>query len=180
MDGQNRRGVAQFGSAPASGAGGRRFESGRPDHIIGVIGASQASPRDLENALSLGRLLGTLGYPVICGGLGGVMEAAAKGVKESGGITIGVVPTYNRNDANPYIDIPIATGLGHARNVIIAATADVLVAVGGEYGTLSEIAFALKMGKPVISLMSWDIPGVIKASSVEEAFSRIKEVLGCS
>ncbi len=179
MDGKSKRGVAQPGSAPASGAGGRRFEAGRPDFIVGVIGASIATPKDIENALKIGRFIAELGCALICGGLTGVMEAAARGAKEAGGLTIGVVPTYNRSDANPYIDVPIATGLGHARNVIIAATADVLVAVGGEYGTLSEIAFALKMGKPVISLFSWDIPGVIKAKDPEEAFSILKEVLSC-
>ncbi len=179
MDGRSKRGVAQFGSAPASGAGGRRFESGRPDHIVGVIGASQASERDVENAYLLGKGLAELGFPVICGGLTGVMEAVARGVREAGGLTIGVVPGYSRGDANPYIDIPIATGLGHARNVIIAATSDVLVAVGGEYGTLSEIAFALKMGKPVVSLFSWDVAGVLRVTSVQEALSVVREVLGC-
>ncbi len=178
MDGRDKRGVAQFGSAPASGAGGRRFESGRPDHIIGVIGASNATRRDYNNAYQLGLKLGELGYPVICGGLTGVMEAVAKGVAEKGGVTIGVVPTANRNDANDYITIPIATGIGHARNVIIASTADALIAVGGEYGTLSEIAFALKMGKPVIGILSWDIPGVFSVSSVEEAVAKLREVLG--
>lgn len=107
------------------------------------------------------------------------MEAVAKGIAEKGGVTIGVVPTYNRNDANQFITYPIATGIGHARNIIIASTADALIAVGGEYGTLSEIAFSLKMGKPVISLFSWDIPGVINVNSVEEAISKLLEVLGC-
>jgi len=116
---------------------------------------------------------------VICGGLTGVMEAVSKGVSEAGGLCIGVVPGYSRHEANPYVSVAIATGMGHARNVIIAATADVLVAVGGEYGTLSEIAYALKMGKPVVSLHSWDIPGVLKVSSVEEAVSLVREVVGC-
>ncbi|WP_083498569.1 TIGR00725 family protein [Thermosulfidibacter takaii] len=147
--------------------------------MIGVIGASLASPRDYKNAYELGLRLGELGYPVICGGLTGVMEAVAKGIAEKGGVTIGVVPTYNRNDANQFITYPIATGIGHARNIIIASTADALIAVGGEYGTLSEIAFSLKMGKPVISLFSWDIPGVINVNSVEEAISKLLEVLGC-
>ncbi len=179
MDGRSNRGVAQPGSAPASGAGGRRFEAGRPDIIVGVIGASIATPLDKDNAFKIGEFIARQGWILICGGLGGVMEAAAKGAKNAGGLTIGVIPSYNRSDANPYIDIPIVTGLGHARNIIIAATADVLVAVGGEYGTLSEIAFALKMGKPVISLMSWDIPGVKRVDTVSEAFSALKEVVVC-
>ncbi len=178
MDG-DRRGVAQPGSAPASGAGGRRFESGRPDHVVGVIGASKATSRDLENAYLLGRLLASEGFLVVCGGLGGVMEAVAKGVREGGGVCVGVLPGYSRHEANPYVSIALATGMGHARNVIIAASSDALVAVGGEYGTLSEIAFALKMGKPVVSLFSWDIPGVVRVSTPEEALSVVREVLGC-
>ncbi len=178
MDG-NKRGVAQFGSAPASGAGGRRFESGRPDFIVGIIGASKATPRDRENAYLIGKAVAKMGLAIICGGLGGVMEAASKGAWEEGGLVIGVLPSYNKGDANPYVTIPIATGLGHARNTIIAATADVLIAVGGEYGTLSEIAFALKMGKPVISVFSWDIVGVQRAKSVEEAIALLREVCGC-
>ena len=107
------------------------------------------------------------------------MEAVAKGVREGGGVCVGVLPGYNRHEANPYVSIALATGMGHARNVIIAASSDALVAVGGEYGTLSEIAFALKMGKPVVSLFSWDIPGVVRVSTPEEALSVVREVLGC-
>ncbi|MEO0279089.1 MAG: TIGR00725 family protein [candidate division WOR-3 bacterium] len=145
---------------------------------MGVIGAYQATPLDRELAYRFGYLVGSKGYVLICGGLSGVMEEAARGAKEAGGVTIGVVPGYSRFDANPYIDFSIATGMGHARNIIIVATSDVVVAIGGEYGTLTEIGFALKLGKPVISLRSWDIPGVIKVSTCEEAFEKVVEVLG--
>jgi uncharacterized protein (TIGR00725 family) len=105
------------------------------------------------------------------------MEAAARGAKAEGGTTIGILPQDKKDEANPYIDIPIATGFGEGRNVIIVRTADALIAVGGEYGTLSEIAFALRMGKPVIGLNTWDIKGVIRAGSEEEAVEKALEQL---
>ena len=97
------------------------------------------------------------------------MEAAARGSKEAGGTTIGILPQDKKEHANPYIDIPIATGLGIGRNIIIARTSDALIAVSGEYGTLSEIAFALQLGKPVIGIDTWDIKCVIKANNAEDA-----------
>jgi uncharacterized protein (TIGR00725 family) len=137
--------------------------------IIGVIGAGTAGPDILEMAEETGRLIAKQGFTLICGGMGGVMEASAKGAKEAGGTTIGILPQPDRHTANPYIDIPIATSFGEGRNIIIVRTADLLIAVGGEYGTLSEIAFALKMGKTVIGLHTWDIPGIIKAETPGEA-----------
>lgn len=103
------------------------------------------------------------------------MEAAAKGAKHEGGITVGILPQEHKKGASPYIDIPVATGFGEGRNVIIVRTADVIIAVGGEYGTLSEIAFALKMGKPVIGISTWDIKGIIKAINAEEAVKKAFE-----
>lgn len=115
-----------------------------------------------------------MGAILICGGLGGVMEASAKGAKEGGGVTVGVLPGSSIDQANPYIDIPIATNMGHARNTIIAQTADVLIAISGEYGTLSEIAIGLKLGKPVYGLGSWpSVTGIEQISSVEELFQRL-------
>ena len=145
--------------------------------IIGVIGAGTATPEILEMAEETGRLIAEHGYLLICGGMGGVMEAAAKGAKEAGGTSIGILPQPDRHTANPYIDIPIATSFGEARNLIIIRTADILIAVGGEYGTLSEIAFALKTKKRVIGLHTWDIPGIIKAGSPAEAMEIAKEIL---
>lgn len=141
-------------------------------NIVGVIGSSLASGKPYDEAVEVGRLAAKRGALVLTGGLGGVMEAACKGAKECGGQTIGILPGFDDRDANRYVDIPIITGLNHARNIVIVRTSDVLIAVGGEYGTLSEIAFALKLGKPVISLGSWDVGEAIrKAQSPEEAIA---------
>jgi uncharacterized protein (TIGR00725 family) len=102
---------------------------------------------------------------LVCGGLGGVMEAACKGAKGSGGTTVGILPGTDRTAANPYVDTAIATGLGEARNAIVARSADALIAIGGAYGTLSEIAFALKAGKRVVGLGTWEVEGVEAADS---------------
>lgn len=146
-------------------------------NIIGVIGAGTAGGDILGMAEETGRLIAGQGWLLICGGMGGVMEASAKGAKGAGGTTIGVLPQPDRHTANPYIDIPIATSFGEARNLIIIRTADILIAVGGEYGTLSEIAFALKTEKRVIGLRTWDIPGVIKAETPAEAVDIAVELL---
>ncbi len=140
--------------------------------IIGVIGAGTADGKTLRTAETVGRLIAKKGALLVCGGLGGVMEAAAKGAKAEGGTTVGILPQTGKESSNPYIDIPVATGFGEGRNVVIARTADALIAIGGEYGTLSEIAFALKMGKTVVGLNTWEIRGVIKAASEDEAVER--------
>jgi uncharacterized protein (TIGR00725 family) len=124
---------------------------------IAVIGAGNCDEQLGEIAEEVGRRIAELGAILICGGLGGVMEYAAKGAKAASGLTIGILPTYNAQDANEYIDIPIVTGLGHARNIIVVGSSDAVIAISGEYGTLSEIAFALKLGKPVIGLESWEL-----------------------
>ena len=144
--------------------------------FIGVIGGSEASEELLRLAERVGSLIASEGCVLVCGGLGGVMEAAAKGAKSAGGLTVGVLPGGSRSDANPYIDIAIATNMGHARNAIIAHTCDALIAVGGRYGTLSEISFGLALGKRVVSLKSWDVdPGIIAAGTPEEAVSKAVE-----
>lgn len=137
--------------------------------FIGVIGAGDCNDDVAAKAEAVGREIAKRGGVLICGGLGGVMEAAAKGAASQGGLTIGILPTSHKKDANPYIDIAICTGMGQARNAIIALTSDVLIAVGGEYGTLSEIALGLKAGKPVISLGGWNIKGMLIANNAEEA-----------
>ncbi len=140
--------------------------------VVGVIGGSVVPADIYEEARKVGRLLAERGAVVICGGLGGVMEAVCRGAKEGGGLTIGVLPGTTAAEANAYVDIAIVTGLADARNVIIARTASVLIAVDGEYGTLSEMAFGLKFGKPVVALRSWNIdPRVLPASTAEEAVS---------
>jgi uncharacterized protein (TIGR00725 family) len=105
----------------------------------------------------------------VCGGLGGVMEAACRGAKEGGGTTLGILPGSDRSAANPYVDLALATGLGEGRNLLIVRAADVLIAVGGGHGTLSEIALALRAGKRVIGLDTWEIEGVANAADPEAA-----------
>jgi hypothetical protein len=145
--------------------------------IIAVIGTGSADESLLKIAEEVGRLIARRDAILICGGLGGVMEAASKGARSEGGTTVGILPQDYKNEANPYIDIPVATGFGEGRNVIIARSADALITVGGEYGTLSEIAFGLRMGKPVIGIKTWDIRGIIKAENAEDAVEKAFELL---
>ncbi len=147
--------------------------------IIGVIGSALAKGKVFDAAVEVGRLVAGRGGTVLTGGLGGVMEAACKGAKEAGGQTIGILPGFDTRDANPYVDIPIITGLNHARNIIVVRSSDALIAVDGEYGTLSEIAFALKLGKPVIGIGTWDVgDGIKKAADSKEAVDLAFEALG--
>ena len=121
----------------------------------------------------MGRLLAEGGAAVVCGGLGGVMEAACRGAKSAGGATIGILPGADRAAANPFVDVAVPTGLGEARNALVVRAADGVIAVGGGYGTLSEIAFALKAGKRVVGIGSWDVDGVEPAGSPEEAVETV-------
>ena len=137
---------------------------------IGVIGAGACGSEIRALAEMVGREVAKRGAVLLCGGLGGVMEAAAYGAKQEGGITLGILPGTLREEANPWIDIAVLSGMGHARNALIAQSSDALIAVNGEYGTLSEIALGLKMGKPVVVLESkWEIEGAHRAKSPEEA-----------
>jgi uncharacterized protein (TIGR00725 family) len=145
--------------------------------IIAVIGGRRTAKPLLREAAEVGRLIAQRGAILLCGGLGGVMEAASKGAKSGGGITVGILPQNDSEDANSYIDIPLATGLGIGRNMIIARSADALIAIGGEYGTLSEIAFALQMGKPVVGIKTWDIKGIVIAKNAIDATNRVFETL---
>ena len=128
--------------------------------MIGVVGASRADRRAARDAYEVGRLIARRGAALICGGLTGVMEEAARGAREEGGLTVGVLPGDDPRHANPYIDIPIVTGMGYARNIIIVRSARAIIAIGGSYGTLSEIAYALNLGLPLIGLGTWDIPRI--------------------
>jgi uncharacterized protein (TIGR00725 family) len=134
-----------------------------------VIGPGDAGPNAQAVAQELGRRLARAGAIVVCGGLGGVMEAACRGAKEEGGTTVGILPGADRGAANAYVDVAIPTGLGESRNALVARAADALIAVAGGYGTLSEIALALKAGKPVVGLGSWEIQGVQPVEGPEEA-----------
>jgi len=146
--------------------------------IIGVIGAGTADASLIGIAQEVGRLIANRAALLVCGGLGGVMEAAARGAKAAGGTTIGILPQATKEMVNPYIDVPVATGFGEGRNIVLVRTSDALIAIGGEYGTLSELAFALKMGKPVIGINTWDIQGITKAdtpeAAVDSAFKLLK------
>jgi uncharacterized protein (TIGR00725 family) len=125
-----------------------------------VVGPGQATPEEAETAEAVGRELAARGAVLVCGGLGGAMEAACRGAKQGGGTTLGILPGEDRSAANPHLDVALATGLGEARNALVVRAADALIAVGGSYGTLSEIALGLKAGKPVIGLGGWEIEGI--------------------
>jgi len=147
--------------------------------IIAVIGGSAPTSQEVATAEAVGRELAGAGAVLICGGGGGVMEAACRGAKSADGLTVGILPGTSRGEANLYLDIPIVTGIGEARNAIITRTAQAVIAIGGSYGTLSEIAFALSFGTPVVGLGTWEIqreghplPPLVRTTSPEEAVSR--------
>jgi uncharacterized protein (TIGR00725 family) len=152
---------------------------------IAVVGASDASAEEERAAEAVGRSLGEAGAILVCGGRGGVMEAACRGAKRAGGTTVGILPGTSRADANPYVDVAIATGLGELRNGLVVRSADALVAVGGEFGTLSEIALALKAGKTVIGLGAWELSRagravdvIVPAASPGDAVARVLAACG--
>jgi uncharacterized protein (TIGR00725 family) len=124
---------------------------------IAVVGPGQADQPQLAAAEAVGRELAEAGAVVVCGGLGGVMEAACRGAQEAGGVTLGLLPGSDRAAANAWVSVAVPTGLGEARNALVVRAADAVIAVAGEYGTLSEIALALKTGKPVVGIGTWDL-----------------------
>ena len=125
--------------------------------FVAVIGGREPSAEETRLAEEVGRELARQGATLVCGGLGGVMEAASKGASSEGGVTIGILPGDNRQAANPHIQIPIVTGVGYARNVAVVKSAQAVIAIGGSYGTLSEIAHALQSGIPVIGINTWSL-----------------------
>jgi uncharacterized protein (TIGR00725 family) len=136
---------------------------------IAVIGGSRPGRQAADSAFEVGRLLARAGAVVVCGGLGGVMEAACRGAREEGGFAIGILPGGSPAEANPWVDVPIATGLGYTRNALVVMNADAVIAVDGEYGTLSEIAYGKIHGKKVVGLGTWDVKGIIIAATADEA-----------
>jgi uncharacterized protein (TIGR00725 family) len=143
---------------------------------IAVIGAGVASPDEERAAEAVGRLLAEAGCHLVCGGLGGVMAAACRGAKQAGGRTIGILPGDTRQEANPWVDVPVPTGMGEARNLLVVRASDAVIAIGGEFGTLSEIALALKLGRPVVGLTTWTITieglsvdPILRATTPEDA-----------
>jgi uncharacterized protein (TIGR00725 family) len=143
---------------------------------VAVVGASEASSAEMADAEEVGRLLADAGAVLVCGGLGGVMNAAARGCTQAGGTAVGILPGDDRSPGSPHLSVTISTGLGEARNAIVVRTADVIIAIGGEFGTLSEIALALRMNKPVVGLSTWPLERtpsspdpVIRAASAADA-----------
>jgi len=151
---------------------------------VSVIGAGRATAELYAVAEEVGRLVAEAGAVLVCGGLSGVMAAAARGAREAGGHTVGILPGHDRSEANKYIDCVIATGMGHGRNLAVVSTGDVVIAVGGAYGTLSEIGLARAIGRPVILLDSWrlqhddGIDGVFYATTPQQAITLALEALG--
>jgi uncharacterized protein (TIGR00725 family) len=137
---------------------------------IGVIGGGNCPEDVYKLAEEVGEKIAEAGGVLVCGGLGGVMEAAAKGARKQSGTTIGILPGVDKNQSNSFIDFPIVTGLGEGRNLLVIRNSDAVIALPGEFGTLSEIAFALKLGKPVIGLSTWDVSEkIIKAENADQA-----------
>jgi len=145
--------------------------------IVSVIGGRECTEEVERLAHDLGKKLAKVADVLVSGGLSGTMEAVCQGFKVAGGLTIGIIPSYSKSDANDFVDIPLPTGLGLARNVLVVKAADAVVALPGEAGTLSEVAYCLQFGIPVISLGSWDIKGVIKVKTVDQAVKKVKEAL---
>jgi hypothetical protein len=143
---------------------------------VSVVGGQQCSPEIYSEAVEIGRRIARLPAVLVTGGLGGVMEAASRGAREAGGITIGIVPSENRADGNPYIEHAIVTGIGQARNALVVLNGDLVVAIDGRHGTLSEIAMAVKYGKPVFGYKSWDID-IPSFDDVDMLFRAIREQL---
>lgn len=145
---------------------------------VSVVGPGEASAEQLDAAERVGRGLAQAGAIVVCGGLGGVMAAACRGASEAGGTTVGILPGLDRAAANEWVTIAIPTGLGELRNGLVVRAGDAVVAVGGAYGTLSEVALALKTGVPVVGLGTWDIEGIDRVQSAAAAVERALELAG--
>src|SRR3954468_23556882 len=152
----------------------------RMSTYVAVVGAALAKADEERTAEEVGRGLAEAGVIVVCGGLGGVMEAACRGVKAGGGTAVGILPGASREDANRYVDVAIPTGLGQLRNGLVVRAADALVAVGGEFGTLSEIALALKAAKPVVAIGGWElalegapIQALVRAAGADDAVAKV-------
>lgn len=154
---------------------------------IGVIGGENPKGEILNLAYEVGKEIGKNNCMLICGGLSGIMEYASKGAKEEGGLTIGILPGTNKASCNRYVDIPIVTGIGYARNLVVVLSSDVIIAIDGSYGTLSEIAYALQFKKPIIGLYTWnfqyelepEIP-IIRADSPKSAVSLAMAIISQS
>jgi uncharacterized protein (TIGR00725 family) len=154
----------------------------QPEYIS-VIGGGQCGAAEYATAMEVGRLVAQAGATLVCGGLSGIMEAAARGAREAGGTTIGILPGHDRNLANPYVDHIVTTGIGHARNLAVVSSGDAVIAIGGSFGTLSEIGLAARVGRPVVILSGWRLQneqgteGIWYASSPHEAMALARQAL---
>ena len=144
--------------------------------LISLVGSGVASKGETDAAYEVGRLLAIRGFGIVCGGLGGVMEAACRGASEAGGLTVGILPGFDPAEVNPFVAVALPSGLGEARNIMVVRAGIAVIAVGGEYGTLSEIGFAMKTGKRVVGLETWELrrngivdAGILIAASPEDA-----------
>ena len=154
--------------------------------VVAVVGAGVATAEEESAARAVGHGLARAGATIVCGGLGGVMAAACAGARDAGGTTVGILPGTDRAAANPHVQVAVPTGLGEARNTLVVRAADAVVAIGGEYGTLSEIAFALKVGVPVVGLSTWSLirgdgatdRGIEVVSSPADAVARALRAVG--
>jgi hypothetical protein len=153
--------------------------------LVAVVGGGTCSPAEAALAREVGARLAEAGIGVVCGGGGGVMAAACEGAGGAGGLTIGILPGNDRTAANPWVDIALPTGLGEARNTLVVRSARAVIAIGGEFGTLSEIAFALKLGIPVIGLDTWAlhkhgqaVPAIRTVTTAAEAVTAALHALG--
>ena len=148
-----------------------------PTSYVAVVGPGDASPQELLLAEEVGAGLAAAGALVVTGGLGGVMEAACRGARSRGGTTLGILPGDDRFAANGWVQVAVATGVGELRNGLVVRAADAVVAIGGGHGTLSEIALALKLGRPVVGLGTWEVHGVEHVSTPRDALDRIARQL---
>ena len=150
---------------------------GKQKITISVVGGHDISPEVEEIAHKVGGIIAKVGAVLVCGGLGGAMKAAAKGAKEAGGTTIGLLPGKDKADANPYIDIALPTSIGYARNAVVACSADIIVALPGSDGTSSEISYGIVFKRPIIDLGGWGREGMIPVKDVTEAEAKIRELV---
>jgi len=144
---------------------------------ISVIGRSLDNPEVEPISHQVGSLVAKVGAVLVCGGLGGVMEAASRGAKEAGGLTIGLLPGNKKEDANPYIDIALPTSIGFARNAMIACSADIIIALPGSHGTSCEISYGIVYKKPIIDMGNWNKEEMIKVDNIEDAEKKVRELI---
>ncbi|MBI3602348.1 MAG: TIGR00725 family protein [Candidatus Omnitrophica bacterium] len=144
---------------------------------ISVIGGGSIGAKVESLAEEVGKMIAELGCVLVCGGLGGAMEAASRGAKKAGGTTIGILPGKEKEDANPYIDVALPTSIGYARNTIVSCSADIIIALPGSHGTNTEICYGLIYGRPVIDLGNWGVEGMTPAKDIQEAEGKIKKII---